>query len=79
MARAGTGTLESPAVSNSNGLPDEQPFIASAVQIQRTSHCSRHRNQETSCKSFGETETAKESGKGRRDQGAEQEEKRKEE
>jgi hypothetical protein len=29
------GTSESPAVSNSNGLPDEQPFIASAVQIQR--------------------------------------------
>ena len=73
MARAGTGTLESPALSNSNGLPDEHPFIASAVQIQRTSHCSRHRNQETSCRSFGET--AKESGK-RKDQAAEQEEKK---
>jgi hypothetical protein len=33
MVRA--GTFESSAVSNSNGLPDEQPFIASAVQIQR--------------------------------------------
>jgi hypothetical protein len=29
------GTSESPAVSNSNGLPDEHPFTASAVQIQR--------------------------------------------
>jgi hypothetical protein len=29
------GTFETPAVSNSNALPDEQPFIASAVQIQR--------------------------------------------
>jgi hypothetical protein len=29
------GTFESSAVSNSNGLPDEQPFIASAVQIHR--------------------------------------------
>ena len=33
MVRA--GTFESSTVSNSNGLPDEQPFIASAVQIQR--------------------------------------------
>ena len=33
MVRAGTS--ESSAVSNSNGLPDEQPFSASAVQIQR--------------------------------------------
>jgi hypothetical protein len=33
MVRA--GTFESPAVSNTNGLPAEQPFIASAVQIQR--------------------------------------------
>jgi hypothetical protein len=29
------GIFESSAVSNSNRLPDEQPFIASAVQIQR--------------------------------------------
>jgi hypothetical protein len=72
MARG--GTFESPTVSNSNGLPDEQPFIASAVQIQRIVRGIGHRNQETSCKSFGET--AKESGK-RKDQAAEQEEKRK--
>jgi hypothetical protein len=36
-------------------------------------HCSRHRNQETHCKRFGET--TKESGK-RKDQAAEQEEKK---
>jgi hypothetical protein len=29
------GTSESSTVSNSNGLPDEQPFTASAVQVQR--------------------------------------------
>jgi hypothetical protein len=33
MVRA--GTFKSSTVSNSNGLPDEQPFIASTVQIQR--------------------------------------------
>ena len=44
--------FESLAASNTNGrLPAEQPPTASAVHAY-TAHCSRHRNQETSCKSF---------------------------
>ena len=57
MVRA--GTFESPAVSkqqqwapglSSHSLPPLCRYR------QRTVHCSRHRNQEMSCKSFGETE-----------------------
>jgi hypothetical protein len=78
---AGSGTFESPAVSNGNGLPDEQPFIVSgAVQIQRIVRgIATH--QETSYKSFRETasELVKKERPGSRQQAAEQEGKRKEE
>jgi hypothetical protein len=74
MVRA--GKFKSPTVSNTNELPAEQPFIASAVKIQSVVRGSRFCSQETSCESFGETE---EESRKEADQAAEQEEKGKEE
>ena len=57
MVRA--GTFESPAVSKQQqwapGL-SRHSLPPLCRYRQRTVHCSRHRNQEMSCKSFGETE-----------------------
>jgi hypothetical protein len=72
VARAGTSG--SPAVSNNNGLPAEQPFIASAVQIQRIVRGIATRKRVA--KVFDNQRKNRE--KGKTHQAAEQEEKRKE-
>jgi hypothetical protein len=72
MVRA--GTFESSTVSNSNGLPDEPPFVASAVKTQRVVRGIATRKRVAKV-----LEKQRKNRGGKKDQAAEQEEKRKEE